>query len=46
MMQKSISIQEYQTQDDPSDCWEWDCTGGNDCNCNLCEHDYIDEVNK
>ncbi|AUR92785.1 hypothetical protein NVP1177O_20 [Vibrio phage 1.177.O._10N.286.45.E10] len=43
-MQKSISIQEYQTQDDPSDCWGWCCTGGNDCNCNLCEYDYIDEV--
>lgn len=38
-MQSSKSAQEYQSQEDSSDYWEWDCTGGNDCNCNFCERD-------
>ena len=37
IMQKSKSIQDYQSQDDNSDMWEWDCTGGEDCNCNFCD---------
>lgn len=36
-MQKSKSIQDYQSQYDTSDMWEWDCTGGEDCNCNFCD---------
>lgn len=35
-MQLSKSVQEYQSQDDDSDMWEWACTGDDECNCNFC----------